>query len=241
MSMTRGGALCTWCQQLFSYSSCNVLDKKEHVVKAYVRNDSLPDLANLDKEASAGCPFCAELKNRIPEQLWQDNIGRIIVGPATMVHESAWENDLTPDKEGVWALKVKVRAANSEKTCITLNFDLFAHAKTYARTRLRMRRRPPFTDRLSPECIDQLKDWISRCDDLHEQCNHRKEEFWPTRVIDVGPSDGSVDAKLVLTSGKAQKYLALSHCWGQPEPGFKTLRTIASTVDAHMMAIPMER
>jgi hypothetical protein len=25
------------------------------------------------------------------------------------------------------------------------------------------------------------------------------EEFWPTRVIDVGPADGSDDAKLVVT------------------------------------------
>ncbi|KAH8728880.1 heterokaryon incompatibility protein-domain-containing protein [Phaeosphaeriaceae sp. PMI808] len=136
-------------------------------------------------------------------------------------------------------VKIAVRCANLENINFTLHFDLFAHPNSWASNKLRIRRRPPFADRLSPECIAQLQQWISRCDDLHEPCRSGNEDFWPTRVIDVGPSGGSVDCKLILTSGRASKYVALSHCWGQPGPNIRTLRTVASTVDSHMKAIPL--
>jgi hypothetical protein len=47
-------------------------------------------------------------------------------------------------------------------------------------------------------------------------------------VIDVGPADRSVDAKLVVTSSRPQEYLALSHCWGAPGPEVRMLRTMTS-------------
>jgi hypothetical protein len=43
----------------------------------------------------------------------------------------------------------------------------------------------------------------------------------PTRLIDVGPSDGSQEPKLILSSAYGLstncEYVALSHCWGQSQ------------------------
>jgi hypothetical protein len=43
----------------------------------------------------------------------------------------------------------------------------------------------------------------------------------PTRLIDVGPSDGSQEPKLILSSADGLstncEYVALSHCWGQAQ------------------------
>ena len=36
----------------------------------------------------------------------------------------------------------------------------------------------------------------------------------PTRVVDVGPQDGSKPPKLFLTQGGLGEWICLSHCWG---------------------------
>ena len=59
----------------------------------------------------------------------------------------------------------------------------------------------------------------------HEFCKskpegelHGLETLLPTRIIDVGPPNGSQEPKLILASristGSSQSYAALSHCWG---------------------------
>jgi Heterokaryon incompatibility protein (HET) len=51
----------------------------------------------------------------------------------------------------------------------------------------------------------------------------------PFRVIDVGPSDGSVQSRLWTTHGQATgRYLTLSHCWGKVEPPKTTKATLSA-------------
>ncbi|KAF2848712.1 HET-domain-containing protein [Plenodomus tracheiphilus IPT5] len=234
----RTGALCRWCQLLFTHASCNALDVDQNDIHKYVRADTLPDLPTLEKEVSNGCPFCTELKKRIIERPWPDGTRDLTIGPATLIHESLWESDLTPEQDGVWMIDVAVHNQENAKSA-TLHFDLFSALGSQARDQLRMRRRRPFDYRCSPECIEQLTQWISKCSSLHWQCVSGDSDFWPTRVVDVGSADGSLDPKLIVTSGPASKYVALSHCWGQPGPGVRSLRTVASTVDAYMLGIPL--
>ncbi|OAL05215.1 hypothetical protein IQ06DRAFT_210672, partial [Phaeosphaeriaceae sp. SRC1lsM3a] len=106
---------------------------------------------------------------------------------------------------------------------------------------MRVRRRPPSTDRLSAKCIQRLHEKIEKCADIHWQCNPGIEEFWPSRLIDVGPADGSVDARLTVTSGRPEKYLAFSHCWGVPGQGVRMLKTTAATLESHMSGIPLSK
>jgi hypothetical protein len=38
----------------------------------------------------------------------------------------------------------------------------------------------------------------------------------PTRVIDVGPADGSEDPRVEISAGRSGNWAALSYCWGGP-------------------------
>lgn len=231
--------LCDHCCTLFSHASFNALDEEQNVIEDYARKDTLPGLPILQKEAAAGCSFCAELAKRILQRTRLDSIHEITIGPATLIHESLWESDLTPEQEGVFMIDVAVSSSDSDN--FTLHFDLFSSPGSYANTHLRVRRRPPFTDRRSAECIELLQGWISKCVDFHWQCESSDEHFWPTRVIDVGPAEGNIDPRLVVTSGNASRYIALSHCWGKPGPGVRTITTTSRTIGSHLLGIPLAR
>jgi hypothetical protein len=136
-------------------------------------------------------------------------------------------------------VEVAIRSATVDIT--SLLFEIFALPNSYASTRMRVRRRPPSTDRFSPECSEVLQNMLAKCADVHWQCDPGQEDFWPTRVIDVGPTDGSIDPRLMVTSGRVSKYLALSHCWGQPGPGIRTLKTLSTSMQSYMQGIPLDR
>jgi hypothetical protein len=55
----------------------------------------------------------------------------------------------------------------------------------------------------------------------------------PTRLIDVGPPDGSREPFLHETKGESGKYITLSYCWGPSQP----VVTTKENLDAHKRAI----
>lgn len=62
--------------------------------------------------------------------------------------------------------------------------------------------------------FDEIKGWINLCMDRaegHEGC-HRQEPTLPTRVVDVTTNP----PKVILSHGRTEPYIALSHCWGGP-------------------------
>lgn len=220
-------SLCSQCRLIFSPKSFNVEHDDETIIKEYTCNDTLPDLPDLQRTVLS-CALCNQLRKRITAYTW----------PATLLHESIWEAELGPEQEGISMLEVKVASAQAE---ITVRFDIFADPGSYASEHMRVRRRPPSTDRLSAKCIQRLHEKIEKCADIHWQCNPGIEEFWPSRLIDVGPADGSVDARLTVTSGRPEKYLAFSHCWGVPGQGVRMLKTTAATLESHMSGIPLSK
>jgi len=68
----------------------------------------------------------------------------------------------------------------------------------------------PSNSRKAYECI---KSWLSCCTRNHTLCM-RREPRLPTRVIDIGPPDGSQNPFLFESNGKITPYVALSYCWG---------------------------
>lgn len=58
----------------------------------------------------------------------------------------------------------------------------------------------------------------------------------PTRVIDVGPSDGSVHPRLHQSGGSCGQWATLSHCWGLST----TTRLTSATLAERLEGIPME-
>jgi hypothetical protein len=93
----------------------------------------------------------------------------------------------------------------------------------------------------SPSSFEMARYWMNRCLKNHSGCP-KPIPFLPTRVIDVGPVDGSQEPYLFEESlyqntfpGEQRKYVALSHCWGS-KPWF---RTTADTIDERRSRISM--
>ena len=60
--------------------------------------------------------------------------------------------------------------------------------------------------------------------------------YYPTRLVDVEPLDGSKDPRLVVTEKKHDnfaRYAALSHCWGAPQALQSQMypRTVKNNID----------
>lgn len=77
--------------------------------------------------------------------------------------------------------------------------------------------------------------WLRTCLTRHDSCHFDRNPLLPTRVIDVGPSDGSKDPKLFITKGQRGIYVSLSYCWGD----VPNVRTQIETLDAFQKCIPL--
>lgn len=92
----------------------------------------------------------------------------------------------------------------------------------------------------SDENFDVARKWIHDCCTKHQEiCPPIVDNDLPTRLIDVGPADGSEDPRLVNPSkGEKGRYLALSHCWGISTIK-ERLTTTVTTLDIRLKSIPM--
>ena len=69
----------------------------------------------------------------------------------------------------------------------------------------------------SPASFATARMWLQDCLANHQDsCPRKRAALLPSRVIDVGPEDGSREPFIYTSNrGEAGSYLALSHCWGQ--------------------------
>lgn len=76
----------------------------------------------------------------------------------------------------------------------------------------------------SPARLELARRWLADCIKLHLECNYWSEGYsLPSRVIDVGPEDGSQEPFLYMPDpSHIGFYLCLSHRWG----GAKVLQTL---------------
>lgn len=82
--------------------------------------------------------------------------------------------------------------------------------------------------------------WLGTCDASHPECNRLVSRL-PTRVIDVGPPDGSAAPRLLVSAQSCPieaRFIALSHCWGSVSGQLKTMKT---SISAHQECLPMDR
>ncbi|KAI0413253.1 HET-domain-containing protein [Xylaria grammica] len=87
----------------------------------------------------------------------------------------------------------------------------------------------------SPRNMNLARGWLRTCREQHTGCLVAGSPALPTRVIDVGPADGSQAPRLISGEGLKDDYVALSHCWG----GSITPVLDAQTFDAFKNAIPV--
>ncbi|KAK0108201.1 hypothetical protein ONS95_003023 [Cadophora gregata] len=79
------------------------------------------------------------------------------------------------------------------------------------------------------------KTWMAACWKNHPLCLQFNIPPMPTRVIDVGPPDGSRSPRLCTPHVRA-RYLTLSHCWGP----YQIVTTTTSNHSQNCRGIPME-
>ncbi|RSL58562.1 hypothetical protein CEP53_006107 [Fusarium sp. AF-6] len=88
------------------------------------------------------------------------------------------------------------------------------NTKDRQHARHRVGRYPIHPDLGSPVNLSIAKGWLDDCRDNHAQCRPVETSRLPTRVLDVGISEGLDSCRLVETGNKEGNYVALSHCWG---------------------------
>ncbi|KAF1983535.1 HET-domain-containing protein [Aulographum hederae CBS 113979] len=91
----------------------------------------------------------------------------------------------------------------------------------------------------SPACLDLVKSWLRNCltnssDVDHSTCQPVEDAPLPTRVIDVGPSDGSQTPRLHRGEGSLGQWISLSHRWNNEA----SLTTTTRNLTEHLREIP---
>lgn len=87
----------------------------------------------------------------------------------------------------------------------------------------------------SEEFFDLISTWLKDCQIDHSACKPSASRgTLPTRVIDVGSSDGGTVPRICETNGVTGDYIALSHCWGGGQP----LKTTKENISSMKTGIP---
>ena len=77
--------------------------------------------------------------------------------------------------------------------------------------------------------------WLWHCENNHPTCLAIQEATLPTRVVDVGPADGSEEPHLFVSQKVKGRYATLSHRWGDTP----ILKTTMDNLQAHQSMISM--
>lgn len=65
----------------------------------------------------------------------------------------------------------------------------------------------------------QIKSWMDTCRREHSKCLKATNTTLPTRILDVEPDpDRRDNIRIYETRGEMGRYIALSYCWGGPQP-----------------------
>ncbi|KAJ9633912.1 hypothetical protein H2199_009203 [Coniosporium tulheliwenetii] len=81
------------------------------------------------------------------------------------------------------------------------------------------------------------KEWLHQCTSTHDACKRAVAPALPTRVLDVGPDDGSAEPYLFISNGATADYVALSHCWGGDIPAKTTSQTFSARCRSTPLAL----
>ena len=84
---------------------------------------------------------------------------------------------------------------------------------------------------------DLVQRWLNECN-VHENCTPLDDTPMPTRVLTLVGDNTQPSIRLIESKGRQERYLALSHCWG--EAGKPPLRTTSENYQEHKSGIPFK-
>ncbi|KAJ8508759.1 hypothetical protein ONZ45_g9000 [Pleurotus djamor] len=82
----------------------------------------------------------------------------------------------------------------------------------------------------SDASFEKARSWLGECTTAHADCAIPREVELPTRVLDVSSLESGENPKILATNGQKGRYVALSYCWGGPQPVTSTTKTIAENI-----------
>lgn len=88
--------------------------------------------------------------------------------------------------------------------------------------------------------LETAKSFLDTCLREHPLCQVQNPPLLPTRVLDVGESDGSLDLFIKLhtsSHGERGNYAALSYCWG----GRQAIVTTSLNLEAHTKSLDLSQ
>lgn len=92
--------------------------------------------------------------------------------------------------------------------------------------------RPLFTG--AEVFLDNITSWVSKCEEAHDRCGQNTDISPPSRLIDVGDKGNlSIHLVEIEESLTYEKYVCLSHCWGEIQP----LTTTKGNISQHLSNI----
>lgn len=98
----------------------------------------------------------------------------------------------------------------------------------------------------SPQNMDLVRNWLKTCQKNHPACWQylggaevlsEPLRTLPTRVIDLGESDGADHCRLFQTGGAIGQYISLSHRWGS-NSSFHSVKLTKDKLEGYCRAVP---
>ncbi|KAH7310136.1 heterokaryon incompatibility protein-domain-containing protein [Rhexocercosporidium sp. MPI-PUGE-AT-0058] len=225
---TTGSAVCFKCQPLLIHP-CSPLDLMIYSIPGSYRRASLAELAESTTQNCTICTFVLNLLRIAPEHVLSENKS----GGAEF--RLVWEDNLARFKSiGVSSFNAPT---NIRRAPLYLDhiedfegepFEYVAAESTGAAS-----------------CLALAAQWLKGCVEDHAACREvpGPSNWLPSRLIDVGPCDGSQPPRLVLrreihtvTTDACPPYFALSHRWGQS----RVLKLLTSNIELLRQGLPDE-
>ena len=94
------------------------------------------------------------------------------------------------------------------------SFEVFAERDNVPEIDGHLLARNVYPDPASEDCLGVAAEWLHTCVKTHKNCPKPRRTSLPTRVIDVGPPDGSQKPYVLISNGKLADWVALTYCWG---------------------------
>ncbi|KAF5556281.1 hypothetical protein FNAPI_5804 [Fusarium napiforme] len=213
------GSLCDTCKQ-FAKDFADI-DVKESILRRTIA----PNVYKLKESAQNGCPLCQIIFQsfcyKVSKCNWTETLVIHLSAYKVLRHyKTAIVEGQDPKEPKVWC-GIGTDIDHSRWHPLPLVTDEDEGAEI-GETILRNTR--TIADLSSAEGVEKAvalaSRWIHSCSANHEKCSIQPEgldpiKTIPTRLIDIGSSDGAVSPKIVITNHSFDiEYLALSYAWG---------------------------
>ncbi|PQE10517.1 heterokaryon incompatibility protein [Rutstroemia sp. NJR-2017a BVV2] len=209
----------------------------------YERFDTFPDFPQLNASSKDGCAFCGLLRASCRSHCsYEDPFASSSDGKKSFeINVQIYRAKITAVGRGRGMTTLQfsicpIDRAYDSSSLTTIYFNLYCCNDSPAKSQIKQPQ--PLPTALDPRNVQRITNWMEECKEFHERCRLEKgPPCLPTRVIDVGPPDGSRDPRLYITHGITRVYTALSHCWGPPSKD--QYKTLLSNIEHRLEAMPM--